>query len=159
MANPVTTVRQTPGGIQLKEGFPVKVSFARDPDFEMAEKSVKPPMVNGGEAIDITTQFNNLLRTKYPRTLHELGPISGRSAYNPKAFASARSNLVNQNGSVTCRWADGSTLDLFAFLRVFDPQEMSEGAQPEAAYEIEISNYDNATNAEVGPVYTDVAGT
>jgi len=159
MAAPATTVRQTPAGRLLKEGFPIKVAFARDPDIEFAEKAVKPPAIDGGETIDITTMFNTLVRTSYPRTLHTIGPITGRVAYDPLVYSKIRSNLINQNGSITVRFPEGSTLDFYGYLQMFDPQDQVEGQQPEATISIVVTNWDSTNNIEVGPVYTDVSGT
>lgn len=160
MANPATTTRQTPAGIKLRRGGPgVKIAFERDPDVSFWEIEVKPPMVEGGDAIDNTTQHNVTWRTSDSRKLMTLGEVTGRCCYDPNVYNNIISNLINQNGSITVLFPDGSTLDFFGFLKTFDPQGLTEEGLAEANFTVVPTNYDPDNDVEAGPVLTSVSGT
>jgi hypothetical protein len=155
---PVTTVRQTPLGIRLDDGHSTKIAFERDPDISFWEKTVKPPGIDGGDAVDIQTMHNVTWRPRAPRQLKTLTDLTLKVAYDPAVFTQILA-LCNVEGSITCIFPDGSTYSFFGFLRVFDPDDNAEGTQPTATITITPTNVDPVTGAEAGPVLIEVAGT
>ena len=148
MAVPATTAISTPEGIKLCDGFASIVMFARDPDISLWEKTVTPPMFDGGDEIDTTDMHNTLYRTEWRDMLWK----------HPNVYGDI-TNVLNFNSSITIHFPDLSTLDFYGFLRVFEPQELADGTQPEANCTIVATNFDPDNSVEQGPVMTEVAGT
>lgn len=146
-----TTARQTPGGTKLDDGFSTKIAFAADPDVSFWEKSVKPPGIDGGDAIDTTTMHNTTWRTFAARALRTLTESSITVAYDPKVYDQIVA-LINVNGWITVHFPDGSILNFVGFLRSFEPGDNSEGAQPEATISITPTNILNGV--ETAPDYS-----
>lgn len=159
MAAPATTARVAPGGKWLENGHSTKIAFARDSDVSFWEKTVQPPGIDGGDAVETTTMHNTVWRTMAPRTLKTLTESSLTVAYDPNVYNNILNSLINQSGSITCHFPDGSTLDFFGYLKSFEPSENSEGEQPEADITIVPTNYDPVNDVESSPVLTSVAGT
>jgi len=157
MAAPTPTVRQTPGGIKLDDGFSTKYTFAADPDLEIWEKSVTPPGYDGGDAIDTSTMWNTKLRTFNPRKLMTMTEGSFEGAYDPTCYTSILA-LINVETTVTVTFPDGSTVAFFGYLKTFKPNACEDGTQPTAACTIQPTNQDSS-GAEQDPVVTSVAGT
>jgi len=158
MAAPATTTRATPGGIKLDDGYQTLIAFARDTDVSFWEKTVQPPGLDGGDAIDTTTMHNSAYRTFSPRALITLTEAPLVVAYDPNVYNNIIA-LINREGSITVTFPDGSTLDFYGFLKSFEPQPCAEGEQPEANIVIVPTNYDPANYVEQGPVLTEVSGT
>ncbi len=158
MAAPASTTRQTPTGIMLDDGFKTLVAFARKPAVKFWEKTIKPPGIDGGDAIDQTTQHNTAWRTKAARALKSLTDSALKVGYDPKVYTEIQ-DLVNLEGSVTVRFPDGSTLDFFGYLKTFEPSELQEGTSPEASITIIATNWDPVNHVEAAPVLTEVSGT
>ena len=158
MAAPTPTVRVTPTGIKLKDGFRTLITFAADTDVEFYEKGVKPPGIDGGDAIPQTTMHNTAWRTMAPRQLKTLTESSVTCAYDPLVYTSIL-NLINVETTVTVTFADGSTLAFYGFLQKFEPGELKEGEQPEATVTITPTNFDPTNKVEAAPVLTNVVGT
>jgi hypothetical protein len=74
-------------------------------------------------------------------------------AYDPAVYPQIVS-LINIPGSITVHFPNHSSLTFFGFLRTFEPNEVSEGDQPEATINVTPTNTDPTTGAEEGPVYT-----
>ena len=111
MAAPTTTARQTPVGIPFTNPFPTTIAFALDPDVSFWEKTVTPPGMDGGDAINITTMHNTLWRTMHNRTLITFTEFTLVAAYDERAHDQISTNLINKNGSVTVHFPDTATLD------------------------------------------------
>lgn len=158
MAAPSVTALGTPTGIKLDDGFRTAIAFARNPNVSLWEKTVTPPGLDGGDAIQTATMRNNRWRTKAPRSLIEMTEMSFVAAYDPAIYDDIL-DLLNEEGAITVHFPDGSTLSFYGYLRVFEPQEVSEGEQPEANVTIEITNQDPVTGAEEDPVMVAVVGT
>lgn len=158
MAAPTTTARQTPVGIKLDDGYSTKIAFARRPAVSFWEKTVQPPGMDGGDAIDTTTMHNTLWRTMSARALITLTESSTTVAYDPRVYTDILT-LLNQEGSVTCHFPDGSKLDFYGYLKTFEPSDNTEGEQPEATVTIVPTNYDPVNRVEAAPVLTEVTGT
>lgn len=155
---PATTTRQTPAGIRLKNGHRTVIAFALDPDVSLWEIGVQPPGLDGGDAIDTTTQHNTTWRTMAPASLVTMTEASVTVAYDPDLYNQILA-LLNQEGSITVHFPDGSTLDFFGYLRTFEPEENVENEMPQATVTIQPTNQDPTTGAEAAPVLTSVAGT
>jgi len=159
MAAPATTVRLTPSGIFLDDGYQSLIASARDPDVSFWEKTVQPPGLDGGDAIDVTNMHNISFRVMRARALTSLTEFTILAAYDPNVYNNIQDNLLNQEADYTVTFPDGSTLDFFAFLRVFAPADLAEGTNPEATITFQPTNFDPANNVEEGFVLTSVAGT
>jgi len=158
MANPSPTARQTPGGLFLKNGYQSLITFSADPDISLWEKSVTPPGCDGGDAIDTTTMHNVNYRVFAPRTLITMTESSFTAAYDPAVLTQIFSQL-NREQTITVRFADGSTWAFYGFLRVFQPNELTEGEQPTAQVTIQPTNFDPTNRVEAGPALASVSGT
>lgn len=158
MAAPTATARQTPVGLKLKEGQSALITFAADPDVSFWEKGVKPPGIDGGDAIETKTHHNTTYTTKAARSLKTLTDVTVTAAYDPAVYTQILA-LVNVETTVTIEWHDGSTVAFYGFLRTVEFSDMVEGTQPELTATITPTNADPATGAEEGPVVVSVAGT
>lgn len=147
-----TTARDTPVGTSLDDGYSTKIAFAEDADVSFWEKTVTPPGVEGGDAIETTTMHNTTWRTKAARSLKELTDGAITCAYDPAVYDQIIA-LVNVEGEITCHFSDSSTLDFWGYLKSFVPQECQEGEQPEAEIEIVCTN-ENSSGTETGPNWT-----
>jgi hypothetical protein len=133
------TTRSAPAGTKLDEGFPAKIAFAADSDVSFWEKSVKPPGVDGGDAVETTTMFNTTYRTRGPRVLKTLTDAQLTVAYDPQVLDQIIA-LINVNGWISVHFSDGSCWNFVGYLKSFEPNEMQEGNQPEAAITIVATN-------------------
>lgn len=158
MASPTATTRTTPTGKILEDGFSTKIAFSRVPGVNFWEKSVKPPGVDGGEKIDITSMHNTLEKTFAARRLVQPIDPTVKAFYDPGVLSQIY-QLVNQPGSVTFRFSDGTTWTRWGYLQSFDPDELTEGEAPMASIKIAITNYDPTNDVEASYVLTDVTGT
>lgn len=158
MAAPTPTARQTPSGYKLPDGYQTLITFARQPAIKFWEKTIKPPGIDGKEAIDTTTMLNSQWRTFAHRSLQTLTPASVKAAYDPEYYTAIRS-LINTNDTITVRWPDGSTLAFYGFLQGIEYDELVEGTMPEATLTITPTNWDAANGVEAGPTFTGSAGT
>lgn len=146
------TTRVTPVGTALDDGFSTLIAFAADPDVSFWEKTVTPPGVDGGDAIEQTTMHNTAWRTFAARSLKTLTDVSLTAAWQPQVYDQIIA-LINVEGLVTCHFSDTSTLDFYGFLKDFTPGSHEEGSQPEADITIVCTNVNPVTGAETAPVY------
>lgn len=154
-----TTARQTPSGVKPENGFSTKIAFAADPDIAFWEKNVKPPGVDGGDAIDTTTMFNTVWRTMAPRSLKTLTNVTVKAAYDPRLYDQIVA-LINVPGWITIHFWNNDTLDFYGYLKSFTPGDLVvDSAQPEADIEIVCTNTVPATGAESSPDLMEAAGT
>jgi hypothetical protein len=158
-AAPSPTVRQSPGGRKLKDGYSAKITLSRDPDISFWEKTVKPPGVDGGDSIDETTMHNEDWRTAAPRALKTLTEMTTSAAYDPNIYSQIVEQ-INIEQTITVRFADGSTLAFYGFVRTFEPDDLEEGTQPTATITITPTNSDASnSDVEAGPALASVSGT
>jgi hypothetical protein len=148
----------SPSGIPLFDGFSTKITLAADTNVEFWEKTVTPPGMEGGDAVDITTMHNTQWRTKTPRALVDMTDVQTTVAYDPVVYTSVLA-LINVETTITVTFPDGSTIAFYGFLRSFAPGEVAEGGQPEAAIVIVPTNYDATNHVEAAPVLASAAGT
>lgn len=162
MAAPSPTARATPEGLKLDDGFSTLVTIGAtvgaDTDIKLWEKTVTPPGVDGGDAIETTTMHNTTWRTMTPRSLVTLTEMTFNAAYDPDVYDEVVA-MINVETTITVTFPDGSTLAFFGFLKSFDPGECAEGTQPEATVTIVPTNFDSANDVEAAPLMTEVAGT
>lgn len=158
MSAPTNTVRGTPAGIKLKDGYQSTITFAANSTISFWEKEITPPGLDGGEKVPQTTLLNNTFRTFASRGLYELSDVTVKAAYDPIIYSNVAS-IINVEGSISVKWKDGSTLDFFGYLQKFMPDALADGTQPEASITIVCTNWDPVGKVEAGPVLTNVAGT
>ena len=142
----------------MDDGYRTLVAFNADPDISFWEKTVTPPGLDGGDAVDTTTMHNDRWRGKGPRYLIEMTEFSMTAAYDPDIYNQIL-NLINVETTVTVHFPDGSTLAFYGYLRAFEPDSIEEGTQPEATITVVPTNQDPTTGSEEAPVLTSVAGT
>ena len=158
MAAPTLTARQDPAGIKLKDGYKSVYAFNRDPDISLWEMEVGPPGMDGGDAIETSTMHNDIWRTMAARALKTLTESTFTFAYDPAVYTQLN-NLINEEGSITQHFPDGSTLTFYGYLRVVEFDPLVEGEMPTGTATVTPTNQDPVTGAEEGPVVASVAGT
>jgi len=135
----------------IKDGFSSTITFADNSSVEFYEKEVTPPSIEGGGPIEQTTMLNTAWRTKYPKTLKDVGPAALTVAYDPAVIDTIKS-MVNQNQLITVTFPDDTTLAFWGWLDSFKPNALVEGEQPTAEVVLEASNL-NGSDVETAPVY------
>lgn len=158
MTAPVATTRGTPAGIPLDDGFSCKITFALDSDISFWEKTVQPPGIDGGDAIEFTSMHNVTWRTFAARQLKTL--TSGKTSvmYDPAVYDQILA-IVNQATTITITFPDGSTYAFYGYLQKFEPSELQEGENPMADVTFQPTNWDPTAHVEAGPTLVSVAGT
>jgi hypothetical protein len=136
----------------LDDGFATLISFAENPTVKFKEKSVTPPGLDAGGAIDTTTMRNTAYRTQAPKSLKTLTETSCTVAYDPEVYPEIEA-MLGVNQQITITWPDGSSRSFWGWLDKFTPGEHSEGEQPTAEISILPSNQD-ADGAETAPTLT-----
>lgn len=133
---------------RMDDGFSTLISLGGT---DFWEKSVTPPGLSAGGEIDTTTMRNTTWRTRNPKSLVTMTPMSATCAYDPEGYETILAQLgVNQEIVVT--FPDGSTLTFWGWLDEFTPGESVEGEQPTADVTFIPSNQ-NASGVETAPVY------
>lgn len=153
MAAPTPTARVTPTVEKPSDGFKTLITFATDPNIEFWEKTVTPPGIDGGDAIDNTTMHNIAWRSMGPRSLKTLTEATTTVTYNAVAYNSIGA-LINVPTTVTITFPDAATLCFYGYLRSFEPGDNSEGENPEATITVQPTNIDPNDFSEAAPVYT-----
>ncbi len=119
---------------------------------EMFEKEVQPPGISAGGEIDTTTMLNTLYRTKEPKSLLTLMPLSLVVAYGSVLYDEMILQ-IKTNQLITITFPDASTIVFWGWIDEFAPNNLVEGEQPTANITIIPSNKNNA-GTEVAPVHT-----
>lgn len=149
-----------PGIVEgLKDGFPTTVAFTglSGPNVTFWEIETQPPGIDGGEPINITTMRNTALRTRAPRHLYDVTPVSIRAAYDPTVYDTIIAN-VNVNVEIITTMPDGATITWWGYLQRFVPEPNREGQQPVAAITLVPTNLNNS-GVETAPVTMAGSGT
>lgn len=136
----------------LDDGYQTLISFTSNPAVKLKEKSVTPPGIDGGDLIDTTTMRNTTWRTADGRALKTLTESSFVAAYDPVVYNELNA-MINVNQEIEITFPDGSKLKFWGIMRVFQPNELTEGEQPTANVTISPTNK-NAAGVETGPTYT-----
>lgn len=158
MAAPATTVRQTPAGKFIEDGYQTLIAFAADPNVSLWEKTVKPPGMDGGDEIDITTMHNIDYRTRASRALKTLTNTTFTAAYDPGVYDQLLA-LINVEGAITIYFPNDDILNFYGFLKNAEPSEHTEGEFPEMSCEIVPTNRDPIVGNEEPANYITAAGT
>lgn len=137
---------------RIDDGYQTLVTFALDSDVEFWEKEVTPPGLDGGGEIDTTTMHNTLYRTKNPKSLITLTPLTMVAAYDPVVYDSILT-MLNSNQLIMVTFPDGSTVEFYGWVDKFTPNRNVEGEQPTAEVTIVPSNQ-NTSGVETAPNYT-----
>jgi len=144
--------------VPLDDGYSTKVTFNANSDFSIWEKTVKPPGIDGLDAIDTTTMHNTEWRTYSPRSLKTLSTFTVTGAYDPDIYDDAAA-LLNENGVFTVEFPDGATIAFYGAITNLDFAEMSEGTHPEVTITVTPTNQDD-NGVEQSPVMAgDISGT
>jgi hypothetical protein len=158
MAPPTPAVRGTPDGLKLWDGFPTTVAMENLLTIPFWEKTVTPPGIDGGEAIEQSTMHNVAWRTFRARSLKTLTPMTLTAANDPAVFTNIEAQC-NIEQTFTVKLADGSTIAFYGYLQKFEPQSHEEGTQPEATITIVPTNRDPSDGSEAGPAIDETPGT
>jgi hypothetical protein len=140
----------------LRDGFPTTITLA-GAGTTFWEKTVQPPGIDGGEAIETTTMRNTAVRTRGPRHLYDVSPVEVSAAYDPTAYTTIIAN-VNVNQSIITTFPDGGTITWWGFLKSFIPESNEEGKQPVARITLIPTNR-NSSGVETAPVIAAGSGT
>ena len=154
---PVPTARSTPSAYRLPDGFSTKITMATQPAVAFWERKVKPPGIDGGEMIDISTMFNTKWLTFFPRVLIKLDDVAVEAGYNPSVLPTIVT-MTNLQDTCTITYPDSSTDCFYACLRKFEQTDMVHGEFPMANITISPTNLDASFNEE-GPVFAAGSGT
>ncbi|MBU1067254.1 hypothetical protein KKE60_05675 [Patescibacteria group bacterium] len=133
---------------RLDDGYQTLISFAADPTVLFYEKTVTPPGVEGGGAIETTQMDNTAWRTFSPKSLLTLTNAGITVAYDPACYDEIIA-LVNVNTVITITFPDASTLAFNGYLDKFTPNVCAEGEQPTAEIDVVCTNI-NAGGTEEG---------
>lgn len=158
MTIPATTVRLTPGGQRMKNGYRVLWGFSADPDISLWEIDGQPPGLDAGDMVDTTTFHNEVVQTKAPRALIETTGGKFQAAYDPIVYNQCLS-MIGVEQAITCKLPNGDTIDVFGILKSFKPTTHTNGNMPVADCEVELTNYDPVSGDEEVPNYKSAAGT
>lgn len=138
--------------MRMDDGMATLITLANAPDIEIWEKSVTPPGLSGGGAIDTTTMRNTSLRTNAPKKLKTVTPLSLSAAYDPAVYTTLKAQ-INVNQAITVTFPDGSTVVFWGWVDDAQPGANEEGTQPTIDITIQPSNMD-ASGAEIDVAYT-----
>lgn len=136
----------------LHDGYSTLISFDLSASVKFKEKTVTPPGLDGGGAIETTTMRSVKWRTNQPKALITLTECTMSASYDPEVYDDILA-MLNQNQEITIEFPDLSTYLFWGWIDKFEPEELSEGEFPTATVTIQPSNEDNSGN-EVDPVYT-----
>jgi hypothetical protein len=158
MASPVITNRVTPTGYKMPDGYRSLITWAKKPNIQFWEREVKPPGIDGKEAIDTTTMHNITWRTYAARHLKTLTESSFMAALDPDVMNDIWS-LVNNEDSVTMTYPSNDQMAFFGFLQKVDFENFKEGEFPGITVTLTPTNWDPVGFVEAAPVFQSAAGT
>ena len=150
------TVRGTPLGRMLEDGYQSLITFSTQPTVALWEKTVGPGGYDGGEKIDVTTMHNQNRRTYASRSLYDKTDGQSTCGYDPNVEPAIR-GLINVVQEITITYPNGDTEADWGYLQKFERNEMSEGEMPEATITIVFTGRDSS-GVEQAPLLTPLAG-
>lgn len=129
----------------------------------ICEKTVTPPGLDAGEAIDISCMRSGFNFRKWPKQRKTWTPITATVAWSPEVY-DFNLNLPANNGVLTVGlnqlmnilFPDGDLLIFWGTVQKFLPNEHKEGEQPTAVITIELTLTDDDGLA-VDPVFIPIA--
>lgn len=159
MGAPSPTPRVSPTGNVLEIGYQCLITFANDTDIDLFEKTVQPPGLEVGDAINITTQHNSLVMTKSPpASLYDVTDGQMTCSYARPVYSQIQS-IIGVETTITYTYQDGGTVAVYGFLKSFIPNSQSMDTQPEATVVIVHTNIDPSDGSEAVPVISAAVGT
>ena len=139
---------------RIDDGYQTLITLAAGA-LTLYEKSVKPPGLSAGGAINTTTMHNVRWRTFAGKQLITSTPSSLTCAYDPQVYADAVAQMgVNQLITVTL--PNGDTYAFWGFIDEVEPNDHVEGEQPTMEVTIIPTNV-NDSGDETAPVRTAAA--
>jgi hypothetical protein len=158
MAAPVPSTRVKPSGFYLEDGYRTLITLSLDTSIQLWEKTVKPPGIDGGDPIPITTMHNDTWRTFAPKKLKTLTEVSGKCGYDTAVYPGLVS-MINIPCTITITFPTHAQLAFYGYLQKVEVDEHQEGIMPEMTYTIGITNFDYVNFVEAGPTYVASPGT
>jgi hypothetical protein len=158
MAAPTPTVRQTPAGIKLKDGFRFKVTFSADPDISLWEVELNQGGADLGEPVDQSTMWNDTYVTRAPQGLQDWTQFTLTFAYDP-AVITQLAAIIGTEQTMTVTYKDGSTLAIYGWINSTNMGTLARGSQPRGTLTFQPSNWDDFLDVEAGPAVASVGGT
>jgi hypothetical protein len=152
------TARTPPTGRRIPEGFRSLITFKSKPAIQFWEIEVQPSGVKAGEMINIVTQFNTKLVTKFPRALVERTDIKTTVGYDPDVIDDIVA-LAGVPDEITTLYPDNTTEVQWGALTDWDPKSLKIGDFPTADITIGIMSCNPTTLAEDGGAITEAVGT
>ena len=137
---------------RMDDGFQTLITFSENGSVKLYEKGVQPPGIEGGGANETTTMRNTTWRTKAPKKLKSLTDSELTVAYDAAVYPEIIA-MINVIQTITITFEDGATLAFHGWIDQFEPDEITEGEQPEASVTMIPSNQTDA-GVEAAPVYT-----
>lgn len=119
----------------FQDGYKTWIGLANNPVFLFWEKKVKPPMMSGGGPIDEKTMRDLRWRIKSPKALSDFGDLTATGAWREGIYTQML-NLGQRVTVVSVTFPNGAVLSYYGWLEEVDPQEMTEGVQPEVNVKI-----------------------
>lgn len=114
----------------LPDGFQTFIIFALLPGVLFKEKEVKPPAMQAGGAIDVTTMRNNTVRTRWHKSLTTLSEMNVVVSYDTSVYTQIYASLLQRNGLISVNFPDNSLLTFQGWLDEFTPNQLKEGDFP-----------------------------
>jgi len=149
--------RGTPTGTMLNNGYQSLVAFTENATLGVWEKEVTPPGLDSGDKIDVTTMHNTTYKTFVHQALVEVTDSGMTCAYDPgqlSALVTLLTDASNTNQLISYHYPDGSSWDVYGFLKSFTPETLSNGTQPQATVTIVHTNLNIADPpVETAPAY------
>ena len=160
MSLPSPTVRNTPPIAPMKDGHRSMFTFANAATISVWEKGMKPMGMDGGDMIDVNTMHTGTWFQQWPRAIIRTTPLNVRVGYITSQYPIIRQQ-INVNQAITQWFPSSHWVTFYGVLRLFDPEEMVEGTQPEAQMVLEATHWDPVGNVEHGPAWgtSGVSGT
>ena len=145
---------------RIDDGFATTIAFGDQgsgtgPGITFWEKEVTPPGMDSGGETDTTTMRNTLYRTKAPKKLITLTPMTLVVSYDAIFYDDILA-MISDIQLITITFPDTATLAFYGWLDKFMPGNIVEGEQPTATVTIVPSNA-TAAGVETAPVYTAAA--
>jgi len=145
---------------RIDDGFATTIAFGDQgsgtgPGITFWEKEITPPGMDAGGETDTTTMRNTLYRTKAPKKLITMTPMTLVVSYDAK-FYDDIVDMIKDNQLITITFPDTSTVAFYGWLDKFIPGNIVEGEQPTATVTIVPSNQTDA-GVETAPDYTAAA--
>lgn len=133
----------------LVDGFSTNIQLVTNDLTLLNVKTLTPPPVEGGGEIDLTTMENAAWRTRAPKSLKTLGPMTFTCSYDPALYLAEVYAAVNDEQSIIITFPDATTLTFYGFVDTFVPGTHEEGELPEATVTIIPTNVN--AGAETAP--------